>query len=130
MHPEAPCSKVLALLHIHSKLCTMLQNAKCYKRIHTPLLSFLTQQKNENLYYCEPFQITASELQFWTSDRVQLDQLQLEIEEGLYPPRFKIAAGGDVTGSALAKISFKGTTENLNTVFLLKPQTLGIVLLF
>ena len=59
---------------------------------------------------------------------MQLDQLQLEIEEGLYPPRFKIAAGGDVTESALAKISFKGTTENLNTVFLLKPQTLGILL--
>ena len=49
MHPEAPCSKVLALLHIHGKLCTMLQNAKCYKRIHTPLLSFLAQQQKKKM---------------------------------------------------------------------------------
>ena len=98
------------------------------REYHTPLFVFLGEKKK--LYYCEPFQITAKELSFWTSDKVQLNQLQLEIEEGLYPPRFQIAAGGDVTESVLAKITFKGTTENLNTVLLLKPKTLGIVLLF
>ena len=59
------------------------------------------------LYYCEPFQITANELEFGTTDQVQLDQLKLQVEEGLYPPRFQIAAGGDVTKSVLAKITFK-----------------------
>ena len=59
---------------------------------------------------------------------MELDQLKLQIEEGLYPPRFQIAAGGDVTESVLAKITFKGTAENLNTVLLLKPETLGITL--
>ena len=49
----------------------------------------------------------------------------MEIEEELYPPRFKIAAGGDVTKSVLAEITFKGTAENLNTELLLKPETLG-----
>ena len=62
------------------------------------------------------------------SDKVQLDRLQLEIEEGLYPPRFQIAAGGDATESVLAEITFKGTAENLNTELLLKPETLGIIL--
>ena len=53
----------------------------------------------------------------------------MEIEEGLYPPKFQIAAGGDVTESVLAEITFKGTAENLNTELLLKPETLGIILL-
>ena len=91
-------------------------------------LHFLSFSVKKKLYYCEPFQITAKELSFWTSDKVELDQLKLEIEKGLYPPRFQIAAGGDATKSVLAKITFKGTTENLNTVLLLKPETSGIIL--
>ena len=84
-------------------VCTMPQNGERYERIHTTLLSLLVTK----LYYCEPFQITANRLEFWTTDQVQLDQLKLEVEEGLYPPRFQIAAGGDVTESVLAKITFK-----------------------
>ena len=88
----------------HSKIsrymvCTMSQSAECYdERIHTPLSLLVT-----NLYYCEPFQITANKLEFWTSDQMQLDQLKLQVEEGRYPPRFQIAAGGDVTKNVLAK---------------------------
>ena len=63
----------------------MSQSAECYdERIYTPLSLLVT-----NLYYCEPFQITANELEFWTTDQVQLDQLKLQVEEGLYPPRFQ-----------------------------------------
>ena len=83
----------------------MPQNAEWDERIHTPLLSLLVTK----LYYCEPFQITTNELEFWTTDQVQLEQLKLQVEEGLYPPRFhvQIAAGGNVTESVLAKITFK-----------------------
>ena len=98
----------------------MSQNATCVSVMREFILSFLVKK-----YIYILFQITANELQFWTSDKVQLDQLQLEIEEELYPPRFKIAAGGDVTKSVLAEITFKGTAENLNTELLLKPETLG-----
>ena len=53
--------------------CTMPQNGERYERIHTPLSSLLVTK----LYYCEPFQITANKLEFWTTDQVQLDQLKV-----------------------------------------------------
>ena len=53
--------------------CTMPQNGERYERIHTPLLSLLVTK----LYYCEPFQITTNELEFWMTDQVQLDQLKV-----------------------------------------------------
>ena len=79
-----------------------------------------------NLWYCEPFQITATELEFWTTDQVESDQLKLQVEEKLYPPSFQVAVGGNITENVLAKFSFKGAMETLNGVVLL--ETSGITL--
>lgn len=57
---------------------------------------------------------------------MELDQLKLQVEEKLYPPRFQIAAGGSITENVLAKFSFKGAMETLNGVVLL--ETSGITL--
>ena len=54
--------------------------------------------------------------------------VELQVEEKLYPPRFQVAVGGNITENVLATFSFKGTTENLNAEVLLKTDTLGITL--
>ena len=59
---------------------------------------------------------------------MELDQLKLQVEEKLYPPRFQVAAGGNITETVLAKFFFKGTTENSNAEVILKTDTLGITL--
>ena len=59
---------------------------------------------------------------------MELDQLKLQVEEKLYPPRFQVAAGGSITENVLATFSFKGTMETLNAEVLLKTDTLGITL--
>ena len=68
----------------------------------------------------------ANELEFWTTDQVESDQLKLQVEEKLYPPRFQVAVGGNVTENVLATISFKGAMETLNGKVLL--ETSGITL--
>ena len=57
---------------------------------------------------------------------MELDQLKLQVEENLYPPRFQVAVGGNITENVLTKFSFKGAMETLNGVVLLKTDTLGI----
>ena len=103
----------------------MQKNADCYERTPTGICSTFVSLGNKFVILWT-FQITANELEFWMTDQVKLDQLKLQVDEKLYPPRFQVAVGGNITENVLTKFSFKGAMETLNGVVLL--ETSGITL--
>jgi len=62
---------------------------------------------------CLSIQISASEVDFWSTDP---EELLLLHDENLYPPRFVIRVGGDVaTEDTFVQICVRGVVEDLDT---------------
>ena len=76
---------------------------------------------------CLSIQISASEVDFWSTDP---EELQLLHDENLYPPRFVIRVGGDVaTEDTFVQICIRGVVEDLDTELELRAHRQSLQLM-